>query len=54
MLRIAGSYRPPLGALGTALDAAILHRVARATVRAFLDRIAADIGRSSGGVHAAG
>jgi hypothetical protein len=53
MLRIAGSYRPPLGALGTALDTAILHRVARATIRAFLDRIAADIGRSSGGVHAA-
>ncbi len=42
-LRLTGSYRPPLGALGSALDAAILHRVARATVRAFLNRLAADI-----------
>jgi hypothetical protein len=42
-LRLTGSYRPPLGTLGSALDAAILHRVARATVRAFLSRIAAGI-----------
>lgn len=43
MLRLAGSYRPPLGALGTALDAAILHRIAMATIRSFLNRIAAAI-----------
>lgn len=42
-LRITGSYRPPFGALGSALDAAILHRVARATIRAFLSCLAADI-----------
>jgi hypothetical protein len=42
-LRITGSYRPPLGALGSALDAAILYRVARATIRAFLNRLAAGI-----------
>lgn len=42
-LRLAGSYRPPLGALGTVLDRAILHRVATATIRAFLDRVAAAI-----------
>jgi hypothetical protein len=42
-LRLTGSYRPPLGALGSALDAAILHRVARATIRAFLSRLAAGI-----------
>ncbi len=42
-LRLTGSYRPPLGALGSALDAAILHRVARATVRAFLNRLVAGI-----------
>ena len=42
-LRLTGSYRPPLGALGSALDAAILHRVARATIRAFLNRLAAGI-----------
>jgi hypothetical protein len=43
MLRLTGSYRPPLGALGTVLDKAILHRVATATIRAFLDLIAAAI-----------
>jgi hypothetical protein len=43
MLRLAGSYRPPLGALGTALDAAILHRVATATIRSFLNHLAAAI-----------
>jgi hypothetical protein len=43
LLRLAGSYRPPLGALGTALDAVILHRVAAATIRTFLNRIAAAI-----------
>jgi hypothetical protein len=42
-LRLAGSYRPPLGTLGTALDAAILHRVATATIRTFLNDIAAAI-----------
>ena len=42
-LRLTGSYRPPLGALGSALDAAILHRVAQATVHAFLSRLAAGI-----------
>jgi hypothetical protein len=42
-LRLTGSYRPPLGPLGSALDAAILHRVAGATIRAFLNRLAADI-----------
>lgn len=43
ILRLAGSYRPPLGALGTVLDAALLHRVAKATARTFLNRIAAAI-----------
>lgn len=42
-LTIAGVYRPPLGALGEALDRAILHRVATATIRGFLSHIAADI-----------
>lgn len=40
MLALAGTYRPPLGALGAGLDRVILHRVAAATVRAFLSRIA--------------
>ena len=42
-LTIAGTYRPPLGALGEALDRAILHRVAAATIRGFLSRIATGI-----------
>ena len=40
MLALAGSYRPPLGALGTVLDVAILHRAAAATIRGFLNRVA--------------
>jgi hypothetical protein len=38
-LSISGRYRPPLGALGRALDRALLHRVAEATVKDFVDRI---------------
>jgi hypothetical protein len=43
VLTMAGTYRPPLGPLGGALDRAILHRVASATVRSFLARVAAQI-----------
>jgi hypothetical protein len=43
LLTLAGAYRPPLGAVGQALDRAILHRVAAATIRNFLNRVAADI-----------
>jgi hypothetical protein len=43
-LRLAGSYRPPLGLLGAGLDRAILHQVAAATIRAFLSRVADSIG----------
>ncbi len=32
-LALAGSYRPPLGRLGAALDTALLHAVATATIR---------------------
>jgi hypothetical protein len=39
-LTLTGAYRPPLGTLGQALDRAILHRVAGATIRGFLSRIA--------------
>jgi hypothetical protein len=42
-LTLSGAYRPPLGALGEALDQAILHRVASATIRGFLSRIAAGL-----------
>jgi hypothetical protein len=33
-------YRPPLGTLGWAVDRVLLHRVAEATVKDFLDRVA--------------
>jgi hypothetical protein len=36
LLRLDGAYRPPLGKLGARLDRAIMHRVATATIRAFL------------------
>ncbi len=43
LLTLAGVYRPPLGSLGEALDRAILHRIAVATVRRFLARVAAQL-----------
>jgi hypothetical protein len=38
-LSISGRYRPPLGLLGRALDRALLHRVAEATVKEFVDAV---------------
>ena len=43
VLTLAGAYRPPLGPLGQALDRALLHRVAVATVQSFLARVAAQL-----------
>jgi hypothetical protein len=40
-LALTGSYRPPLGRLGAALDQVVLHRVATATIRALLQDVAA-------------
>jgi len=37
-LSISARYRPPLGPLGRAIDRTLLHRVAEATVKNFLDR----------------
>ena len=39
-LSISARYDPPLGFVGRALDRALLHRVAEATVKDFLDRTA--------------
>lgn len=36
---ISARYRPPLGGLGRVLDRALLHRVAEATIKDFLDRV---------------
>jgi hypothetical protein len=40
VLRLDGTYRPPLGAVGATLDRALLHHVAHATIRAFVRQIA--------------
>jgi hypothetical protein len=42
-LSLRGSYRPPLRALGRVLDRALLHRVAEASVKGFVDRVARTI-----------
>jgi hypothetical protein len=39
-LAMSARYRPPLGAMGRAADRAILHRVAEATIKDFVDRVA--------------
>lgn len=54
LLTMAGSYRPPLGAVGDALDRTILHRVAAATIRRFLAQLAAQIDGRPGAGEAAG
>jgi hypothetical protein len=38
-LAISARYRPPLGGAGRAVDRVLLHRVAEATVKDFLDRV---------------
>jgi hypothetical protein len=37
-LSISARYRPPLGPVGRVIDKALLHRVAEATIKDFLDR----------------
>ena len=39
-IAMRGTYAPPLGPLGRALDRAVLHRVAEASVKSFVDRVA--------------
>jgi hypothetical protein len=39
-LSMSAQYAPPLGTIGRALDRAVLHRVAEATLKDFLDRVA--------------
>jgi hypothetical protein len=42
-LAISARYRPPLGVVGRTVDRVLLHRVAEATLKDFLDRIGAAI-----------
>ena len=39
-LALSGSYDPPLDGIGSRIDRWVLHRLAQATVRAFLARVA--------------
>ncbi len=43
-IAMRGTYAPPLGPLGRALDRAVLHRVAEASVKSFVDRVAQSVG----------
>jgi len=47
-LSISARYLPPLGAVGRALDRALLHRVAEATLKDFLDRVGERLGAETG------
>jgi hypothetical protein len=38
-LEVVGEYHPPLGVVGDALDAVVGHRIAEATIHAFLDDV---------------
>ncbi|MCA1840003.1 MAG: hypothetical protein ABR507_02635 [Actinomycetota bacterium] len=38
-LGIEGSYEPPLGTIGRVINRALLHRVAEATIKHFIDRL---------------
>jgi hypothetical protein len=48
-LAMSARYRPPMGALGRVLDKALLHRVAEATVKDFLDRVGEGLTIREGG-----
>jgi hypothetical protein len=44
-LRLDGSYRPPLGAVGAGLDRAVMRRVAAATIRSFMTGMSSALAR---------
>jgi uncharacterized membrane protein len=48
-LAISARYRPPLGVVGRAVDRVLLHRVAEATLKDFLDRLGQAILSQTGG-----
>ena len=52
LLRMDGVYRPPLGAAGMVVDRAIMHRVATATIRSFVGRVADAIVHPAPGMQA--
>jgi hypothetical protein len=46
-LGLEAGYRPPAGRLGAAVDRALLHRVAEASVREFVERVAARLAQGA-------
>jgi hypothetical protein len=46
-LSLSARYEPPLGSIGRVLDRALLHRVAEAAVRDFIDRVVEEIGAAA-------
>jgi hypothetical protein len=48
-LAISARYRPPLGVVGRAVDRVLLHRVAEATLKDFLDQVGQAIVLSQSG-----
>jgi hypothetical protein len=53
LLTLTGVYRPPLGGIGARLDRVVLHRLAAATIRNFIGRLAEDISDANGPAEAA-
>ena len=53
-LSMSARYVPPLGALGRAIDRALLFRVAEATIKNFLDQVRDGISREAGLEHEGG
>ncbi len=46
-LGLSARYRPPLGLLGETLDRALLHRIAEATIRDFVERVGVALQRQA-------
>jgi carbon monoxide dehydrogenase subunit G len=53
-INFMGRYVPPLGPLGREVDRVLLHRLAQASVRALLERVAGHLGSGAGAPHEAG
>jgi hypothetical protein len=52
-LTLTGVYRPPFGDLGARIDRAVMHRLAAATIRNFLGRLAESLSHDNGRTKAA-
>ncbi len=50
-LVLVGTYKPPLGAVGAALDSAVGHHVAQAAIRRFVDDVAVRVSELAPTLH---